>query len=168
MAVWNVPPGPLIFFSHVTIHYAMSKKQKSYYLPPMSKCSFCTRHPHHYVLSMFSVTLCHQPHQEPPNAHVEYDFGRGWQWFVSPSIFLSSVILHNNKFFLLDSMFMNIEPEEAFPCLLPANLNHTFDLLDNGWCYHHTRFNVCQLQELYHHLDLPVSLTISTRQHKAS
>jgi len=78
-------------------------------------------------------------------------------------------ILHNNNFFfILDSMFMNIEPEDQIPRLLPANLNRAFDLLDNRWRYHHTRFNICQLRELYHHLDLPVSLTISIRGHKAS
>jgi hypothetical protein len=64
-------------------------------------------------------------------------------------------------------MYMNIEPEKLIPCLLPTNLNHTFDLLGNGWCYHHTCFNVCQLPELCHHLNLPVSLTISTGGHKA-
>jgi hypothetical protein len=78
-------------------------------------------------------------------------------------------ILHNNNFlFVLDSMIMNIEPEDIIPCLLPANLNRTFDLLDNGWCYHHTRFNVVQLHELYHWLNLPVSLASSTKGHKAS
>jgi hypothetical protein len=56
-----------------------------------------------------------------------------------------SILHSNNFFFLLDSMFMNIEPEDRIPCLLPANLNHAFDLLDSGWCYHHTRFNVCRL-----------------------
>jgi hypothetical protein len=71
-------------------------------------------------------------------------------------------------FLTLDSMFMNIEPEDRIPRLLQANLNRTFDLLDNGWCYHHTCFNVSQLQELYHHLNLPVTLMISTRGHKAS
>jgi hypothetical protein len=55
-------------------------------------------------------------------------------------------ILHNNHFFfLLDSMFMNNESEQVIPHLLPASLNHTYDLLDKGWCYHHTCFNVCQL-----------------------
>ena len=63
---------------------------------------------------------------------------------------------------------MNIEPEDRIPCLVSANLNWTFELLDNGWCYHHTRFNVFQLQELYHRLNLPVSLTILTKGHKAS
>jgi len=71
-------------------------------------------------------------------------------------------------FFILDSIIMNIEPEDQIPRLLPANLNRTFDLLNNGWCYHHTRFNVSQLRELYLHLDLPVTLNISTRGHKAS
>jgi hypothetical protein len=33
---------------------------------------------------------------------------------------------------------------------------------------HHTHFTICQLKELYHCLDLPVSLTISTRDHKAA
>jgi len=65
-------------------------------------------------------------------------------------------------------MLMNIEPEDRIPRLLPASLNRTFDLLDNGWCYHHTHFNVSQLWELYHHLNLPVTLVISTRGHKAS
>jgi hypothetical protein len=65
-------------------------------------------------------------------------------------------------------MFMNIEPENRILRLLPANLNRTFDLLNDGWCYHHTRFNISQLRELYLRLDLPVSLTISTRGHKAS
>jgi hypothetical protein len=63
---------------------------------------------------------------------------------------------------------MNIEPENRILRLLPANLNRTFDLLNDGWCYHHTRFNISQLRELYLRLDLPVSLTISTRGHKAS
>jgi hypothetical protein len=63
---------------------------------------------------------------------------------------------------------MNFEPEMVIPRLLPANLNHTFDLLDNRWYYHHASFNACQLQELYHRLNLPVSLTISTSGHKAS
>jgi hypothetical protein len=58
--------------------------------------------------------------------------------------------LHNNDFlFLLDSMFMNIEPEDVIPHLLPANLNRTFNLLDSRWCYHHTCFSVVQLRELY-------------------
>jgi hypothetical protein len=65
-------------------------------------------------------------------------------------------------------MFMNVEPEDVIPCLLPANRNRTFDLLDNGWCYHHMRFNACQLCKLYHQLNLPVSLAISTKGHKAS
>jgi hypothetical protein len=78
------------------------------------------------------------------------------------------MLRNNNFFFLLDSMFMNIEPEDMIPRLLPANLNRTFDLLDNGWCYHHTRFTVSQLRELYHRLNLPVTLVISTRGHKAS
>jgi hypothetical protein len=78
------------------------------------------------------------------------------------------MLRNNNFFFLLDSKFMNIEPEDQIPRLLPANLNRTFDLLNNGWCYHHTRFNVSQLRELYLHLDLPVTLNISTRGHKAS
>jgi hypothetical protein len=78
-------------------------------------------------------------------------------------------ILHNNNFlFVLDSMFMSIEPEDIIPRLLPADLKCTFDLLDNGWCYHHTRFNVVQLRELYHRLNLPVSLAISTKGDKAS
>ncbi len=63
---------------------------------------------------------------------------------------------------------MNIEQEDRIPRLLPANLNCTFDLLNNEWCYHHTRFNVWQLWELYLCLDLPVNLNISTRGHKAS
>jgi hypothetical protein len=49
-----------------------------------------------------------------------------------------SMLRNNNFFFLLDSMFMNIEPEDRFPHLVLANLNRTFDLLDNGWCYHRT------------------------------
>jgi hypothetical protein len=56
-----------------------------------------------------------------------------------------SIIHNKNFFFILDSMFMIIEPEDRIPCLVPANFNHTFDLQDNGWCYHNTRFNVCQL-----------------------
>jgi len=79
-----------------------------------------------------------------------------------------SIVHNNNFFFILDSMFMNIEPEDQIPRLLPANLNRTFDLINDGWCYHHTRFNVSQLRELYLHLDLPVTLNISTRGHKAS
>jgi hypothetical protein len=30
-------------------------------------------------------------------------------------------------------MFMNIEPEDRIPYLLPANFTHFFDLLDNWW-----------------------------------
>jgi hypothetical protein len=63
---------------------------------------------------------------------------------------------------------MNIEPEDIIPRLLPANRNHTFDMLDNKWCYHHTHFNISQLRELYHRLNLPVSLAISTKGQKAS
>jgi hypothetical protein len=43
-----------------------------------------------------------------------------------------SLVHNNNFFFVLDSMFMNIETEQVIPCLLPANLNHTFDLLNTG------------------------------------
>ncbi len=56
------------------------------------------------------------------------------------------MLCNKNFFFLLDSMFMNIEPGDRISRLVPANLNHTFDLLDNGWCYHHTRFNVCRFE----------------------
>jgi len=40
-----------------------------------------------------------------------------------------SIVHINNFFFILDSMFMKIEPEYRIPRLLPANLNRTFDLL---------------------------------------
>jgi len=56
-----------------------------------------------------------------------------------------SIVHNNNFFFILDSMFMNIEPEDRIPRLLPENLNRTFDLINDGWCYHHTHFNVSQL-----------------------
>ena len=78
-------------------------------------------------------------------------------------------ILHNNLFFfLLDSEFMTIEPDQVIPRFAPANRNRTFDLLEDGWCYHHTRFTVAQLRELYLRLQLPVTFNISTVGHKAS
>jgi hypothetical protein len=51
----------LTFFH--TRHFTMprQKKQKSYNPPSMSWCSFCSRHPHHDALSMFSGTLSCQP-----------------------------------------------------------------------------------------------------------
>jgi hypothetical protein len=77
--------------------------------------------------------------------------------------------LHNNLFFfLLDSEFMTIEPDQVIPQFTPANRNHTFDLLEDGWCYHHTRLSVTQLCELYLHLQLPVTFNISTVGHQAS
>jgi len=95
-----------------------------------------------------------------------------WFWMRMTIIYFYIVIISTFyaiiTFFLLDSIFMNIEPEDRIPRLLPANLNCTFYLLDNGWCYHHTRINIFQLWELYHHLNPPVSLTILTRGHKAS
>jgi len=63
---------------------------------------------------------------------------------------------------------MNIEPEDRIPRLLLTKLNRTIDLLNDGWCYHHTRFNVSYLWELYLRLDIPVILKISTRGHKAT
>ncbi len=77
--------------------------------------------------------------------------------------------LRNNLFFItLDSEFMTIEPDQVIPRFAPANRNRTFDLLEDGWCYHHTRFTVAQLRELYLRLQLPVTFTISTVGHKAS
>ncbi len=77
--------------------------------------------------------------------------------------------LRNKLFFItLDSEFMTIEPDQDIPRFAPANRNRTFDLLEDGRCYHHTRFTVAQLCELYLHLQLPVTFTISTVSHKAS
>jgi hypothetical protein len=77
--------------------------------------------------------------------------------------------LRNNLFFItLDSEFMTIEPDQVIPRFAPANRNRTFDLLEDGWCYHHTHFTVAQLRELYLCLQLPVTFTISTVGHKAS
>jgi hypothetical protein len=78
-------------------------------------------------------------------------------------------ILHNNLFFfLLDSEFMTIEPDQVIPQFAPANHNRTFDLLEDGWCYHHTCFTIAQLHELYLRLQLPVTFNISTVGQKAS
>jgi hypothetical protein len=79
-----------------------------------------------------------------------------------------SILCNNLFFFTLDSEFMNIEPDQAIAQFAPANRNHTFDLLEDGWCYHHTSFTIAQLHELYLCLQLPVMFTISTISHKAS
>ncbi len=69
---------------------------------------------------------------------------------------------------LLDSMFLNIEPEQVIPSLLPANLNHTFDLLDNvggattKLISMFVSFKSCTIILAFH------LFTISTRGHKAS
>jgi hypothetical protein len=60
-----------------------------------------------------------------------------------------SNLCNNLFFFTLDSDFMTIEPDQVTPWFAPANRNHTFNLLEDGWCYHHTRFTVAQLCELY-------------------
>jgi hypothetical protein len=79
-----------------------------------------------------------------------------------------SFLCNNLFFFSLDAEFMNIEPDQVIPRFAPANCNHTLDVLEDGWCYHHTRFTVAQLHELYLCLQLPVTFTISTIGHKAS
>ncbi len=79
-----------------------------------------------------------------------------------------SILCNNLFFFTLDSDFMNIEPDQVIPRFAPANRNCTLDLLEDGWCYHHTCFTVAQLRELYLCLQLPVTFTISTIGHKAS
>jgi hypothetical protein len=79
-----------------------------------------------------------------------------------------SILSNKLFFFTLDSEFMNIEPDQVIPRFAPANHNHTFDLLEDGWCYHHTRFTVAQLHELYLHLQLPVMFTVSIVGHLAS
>ncbi len=79
-----------------------------------------------------------------------------------------SILRQNLFFFTLDSEFMNIEPDQVIPRFAPANRNRTFDLLEDGWCYHHTRFTVAQLRELYLRLQLSVTFTILTVGHKAS
>jgi hypothetical protein len=137
--------------------------QKSSYLPPTSKCSFCTRHPHHNILSMFSGAISLVRSCLMLSMILDEDDDK-----LLLNCHHQSILHTNNFFFLLYSMFMSIQPEEVIPHLLPANLHYTFNLLDNGWWYHHTWFNVCKLHEQYHCLDLPVSLTISTREHKAS
>ena len=68
----------------------------------------------------------------------------------------------------LDELFMTIEQHELIPRLVPANRNRTFDLLDNRWSNHNTRFSVIQLCELYHLLDFPVNLVISNKGNIAS
>jgi hypothetical protein len=37
-------------------------------------------------------------------------------------------------FFMPDSEFMNIEPNQVIPHFAPANRNRTFDLLEDEWC----------------------------------
>ncbi len=71
-------------------------------------------------------------------------------------------------FFALDSEFITIEPDQVIPRFAPASRNQTFNLIEDGWCYHHTRFTVTQLSELYLCLQLPVMFTVSTSGHKAS
>jgi hypothetical protein len=80
-----------------------------------------------------------------------------------------SILCNNLFFFTLDSEFMNFEPDQVIPQFALANCNRTLDLLEDGWCYHHTCcFTVAQLCELYLRLQLPVTFTISTVGHKAS
>ncbi len=63
---------------------------------------------------------------------------------------------------------MSIESDQVIPHFAPANRNCTFDLLEDGWCYRHTHFTVAQIHELYGHLQLPLTFTISTVGHLAS
>jgi hypothetical protein len=68
----------------------------------------------------------------------------------------------------LNNLLMEISSDQVIPCLVPANRNHTFDLLHPGWCYEKTRFRVAQLWELYHLLEFPVMFVLSDKRHYAS
>jgi hypothetical protein len=75
-----------------------------------------------------------------------------------------SVLYNNNFFFVLDSMFIwALSQTKSF-----QDSSHPTRTIPLTCCYHHTHFNICQFCELYHHLKLPVSFTISTRGHLAS
>ncbi len=68
----------------------------------------------------------------------------------------------------LDNLLMEITPDQVIPRLVPANRNHTFDLLHPGWCYEKTQFCVAQLRELYHLLEFPLMFVLSEKSHFAS
>jgi len=75
-----------------------------------------------------------------------------------------SVLYNNNFFFVLDSMFIwALSQTKSF-----QDSSHPTRTIPLTCCYHHTHFNICQFCELYHHLKLPVSFTISPRGHLAS
>jgi len=71
-------------------------------------------------------------------------------------------------FSLLDNLLMEITPNQVILCLVPANRNHTFDLLHPGWCHQNTHFQVIQLWELYHLLEFPAVFALTNRGHYAS
>ncbi len=120
---------------------------------------------YHHFQALCAISLAGSPHMLRCSMLLDEDDNNLFHLLYCHHL---SIFHNNNFYFLLDSMAMNIQPEEVIPLLIPANCNHTFDLLDNGWCYHHACFSACQLHELYHYLKLAVSLTISTIGHLAS
>jgi hypothetical protein len=150
------------FFRYVAIHRAMSQKQKSYNLPSMIKHSFC---------SCIHTMMSYQLFQElclTKSCHMLM-----WSMLLDEDdndlIHLLyhhhlSVFYNNNFFFVLDSMFIwALSQTKSF-----QDSSQPTGTIPLTCCYHHTHFNICQFCELYHHLKLPVSFTISTRGHLAS
>jgi hypothetical protein len=50
---------------------------------------------------------------------------------------------------------MTIFPEQEIHPTIPVAINHTFDSLQEDWCYENTRFTVNQLRLIHLFLDLP-------------
>ncbi len=75
-------------------------------------------------------------------------------------------LVRNHCMLMLSMLFDNNDNDNDLFLFLYRNC--TFDLLEDGWCYHHTCFTVAQLHELYSLLQLPVMFTISTVGHKVS
>jgi hypothetical protein len=55
----------------------------------------------------------------------------------------------------VDFSFMTVLPDQEVPRLIPTAVNHTFDSLEEDWCYQHTRFTVDQVCRLHDLLQLP-------------
>jgi hypothetical protein len=145
--------------------------QESYNLLAKTKCSFCPGHPHNDVLSSFQA-LCaislDRNHRMLMLSMLFDDDDNDDNLFLLLYHHHLSNLCNNLFFFTLDSDLINIEPDQVIPRFAPANRNHTFDHLEDKWCYHHTRFTITQLCELYLHLHFLVMFTVSTSGHKAS
>jgi hypothetical protein len=54
---------------------------------------------------------------------------------------------------------MIIFSEQEIHPKIPVAINHTFDSLEDDWCYENTRFTVDQLQLIHLYLDTPLFYT---------